>query len=158
MVTDALVVWPTDNLESLFAEELKRRGLDSLDGGESSRDEAGPSTSTSTSKSPLATKTTPRTKPAGADTSDQRQRSIALVNEGLEGLIPRASELLKLGSSVFLAFAPFIVAISLLFGGIYMVFGESFVHGGDRHSGLPAYVDPQTLLSEPTVDPYVPFQ
>lgn len=36
-----LVVWPTDNLESLFAEELKRRGLDSMDGGESSRDEAG---------------------------------------------------------------------------------------------------------------------
>lgn len=76
----------------------------------------------------------------------------------MQGLIPRASELLKLGASVFLAFAPFIVAISLLFGGIYMVFGESFVHGGDRQSGVPAYVDPQTLLSEPTVDPYVPYQ
>jgi len=45
------------------------------------------SSSTSTSKSPFqsATKTTPRTKPADAEQGgDQRQRSIALVNEGLE--------------------------------------------------------------------------
>lgn len=43
--------------------------------------------STAGSKSPFqsATKTTQRTKPAGADAGgDQRQRSIALVNEGLE--------------------------------------------------------------------------
>lgn len=48
----------------------------------------GSQASTSTSKSPFqsATKTTQRTKPAGgADAGgDQRQRSIALVNEGLE--------------------------------------------------------------------------
>lgn len=45
------------------------------------------SSSTSTSKSPFqsATKTTPRTKPADAEQGgDQRQRSIAMVNEGLE--------------------------------------------------------------------------
>jgi hypothetical protein len=71
-------------------------------------------------------------------------------------LIPRATELLKLGGSVFLAFAPFILAISLLFSGIYVAFGDNFVHGGDR-GALPAYVDPETLLSEPTVDPYIPF-
>jgi hypothetical protein len=75
-----------------------------------------------------------------------------------QGLIPRATELLKLGGSVFLAFAPFILAISVLFGGIYLTFGDSFVHGGDRNAGPPAYVDPEVLLSEPTVDPFIPFQ
>lgn len=75
-----------------------------------------------------------------------------------QGLIPRATELLKLGGSVFLAFAPFILAISVLFGGIYLTFGDHFVHGGDRSSGPPAYVDPNLLLSEPTVDPYIPYQ
>jgi hypothetical protein len=59
---------------------------------------------------------------------------------------------------VFLAFAPFILAISILFGGIYFTFGDNFVHGGDRASGPPAYVDPNVLLSEPTVDPFIPFQ
>jgi hypothetical protein len=81
-----------------------------------------------------------------------------MVNEGLEGLIPRASQLLQLGGSVFLAFAPFILAISLLFSGIYFVFGESFVHGGEAGRGLPQYIDAEALLAEPTVDPRVPFQ
>lgn len=35
-------------------------------------------------------------------TEDQRQRSLGLVNEGLEGLLPRASQLVQLGGSVFL--------------------------------------------------------
>jgi hypothetical protein len=47
------------------------------------------------------------------------------VNEGLEGLLPRAGELLKLGGSIFLAFVPFIAAISLLFGGVYVAFGAN---------------------------------
>ena len=39
---------------------------------------------------------------------DQLARSRALQNEGIEGLIPRASELLKLGLSSFLTFGPLI--------------------------------------------------
>lgn len=136
--------------------------------------------------------------------------------------------LLQLGGSVFLAFVPFIVLVSVLFGGVYSVscaaaglaglagrsnaalpchekagrsmrsacsyslmipaaatccaraavcctvpapalltaalppclqlFGESFVHGGRADSGPPAYVDPDVLLSEQTVDRYIPFQ
>jgi hypothetical protein len=85
-------------------------------------------------------------------------RVLLLLPLLLQGLIPRATELLKLGGSVFLAFAPFILAISVLFGGIYLTFGDSFVHGGDRNSGPPAYVDPEVLLGEPTVDPFIPFQ
>lgn len=38
------------------------------------------------------------------------------------------------------------------------VFGDSFVHGGRPGSGPPPYVDPQELLSESTVDPYVPYR
>jgi hypothetical protein len=37
------------------------------------------------------------------------------------------------------------------------VFGDSFIHGGRPGSG-PVYVDPQVLLSNPTVDPYVPLR
>lgn len=148
---------PSD-LESMFAEEIKRRGLDSVDMADIGRDSKGAATSTSTSKSPFQSATKTRTADTNVSGGDQRQRSIALVNEGLEGLIPRASELLKLGGSVFLAFVPFILAISLAFGGIYALFGEHFVHGGDSSYSRPAYLDPETLLSEPTVDPYIPYR
>lgn len=92
------------------------------------------------------------------DTFHSSLHNYTLTHQHTQGLIPRATELLKLGGSVFLAFAPFILAISILFGGIYLTFGDNFVHGGDRSSGPPAYVDPNLLLSEPTVDPYIPYQ
>lgn len=96
--------------------------------------------------------------PAMAQSADdQREKSMALVNEGLEGLIPRASQLLQLGGSVFLAFLPFMLVASLLFSGIYFAFGDSFLHGGSRPTTPPRYIDPQELLSAPTVDPYIPF-
>lgn len=123
------------------------------------------SATTTASKSPFASSSTgPRTSDRGSrpapppsELMGQRERSMAMVTEGLEGLIPRASQLVKLGGSVFLAFVPFIAAISVAFAGIYAVMGDSFVHGGDSRSGLPAYVDPAELLSEPTVDPYIPY-
>lgn len=88
----------------------------------------------------------------------QRERSLALVTEGLEGLIPRASQLLKLGGSVFLAFLPFMAAFSALFTLVYVVFGDSFLHGGVAGAGPPPYVDPERLLSETTVDPYITYR
>jgi hypothetical protein len=45
---------------------------------------AGPSASTSTSKSPFQSATKTRTADTNVSNGDQRQRSIALVNEGLE--------------------------------------------------------------------------
>jgi hypothetical protein len=45
---------------------------------------AGPATSTSTSKSPFQSATKTRTADTNVSGGDQRQRSIALVNEGLE--------------------------------------------------------------------------
>lgn len=89
---------------------------------------AGTSTSTSTSKNPFTASSGGSGARGGseqAEGGDQRARSISLVNEGLEGLLPRAGELLKLGGSIFLAFVPFIAAISLLFGGVYVAFGAN---------------------------------
>lgn len=51
----------------------------------------------------------------------QLDRSRALAGEGLEGLIPRGSQLLQLGGSFFLAFVPFIIGIILLTGSLYVV-------------------------------------
>ena len=74
-----------------------------------------------------------------------------------QGLIPRAKELLKLGSSFFLAFGPLILGIGGLAAALYLTFGEHFVHGGRTGMSPPPYVDPYELLGEPTVDPVVPF-
>lgn len=96
---------------------------------------------------------------AGADPDDdsQLQRSRELNSEGLEGLIPRGSQLLQLGASFFLAFGPFILFVLLSFGAVYSVFGDLFVHSGSPSSGVPQYIDPMDLLSEPTVDPMIPM-
>lgn len=74
-----------------------------------------------------------------------------------QGFLPRAWELLKLGGSFFLAFAPFIIAVALAFSAIYFVFGDAFVHGGSPAAGPPPYYDPDLLLAEPTADPMVPL-
>lgn len=78
-------------------------------------------------------------------TDDQRKRSLALNSEGLEGLVPRGQELVKLGGSFWLSLWPFIVASIVAFGAAYLYFGPAFVHAGYR-SSPPAYVDPYQLL------------
>lgn len=45
--------------------------------------------------------------------------------------------------------------VSLGFGAVYAVFGDSFVHGGRPSSGPPVYYDADALLAEPTADPMV---
>ena len=49
------------------------------------------------------------------------------------------------------------VVVGIVFGGVYFVFGESFVHGGRPGSGPPPYISPELLLNEPTADPMVPL-
>lgn len=43
------------------------------------------------------------------------------VLPSLQGLIPRAKELIKLGGGFFLAFVPAVIVISLLFTGMFAV-------------------------------------
>lgn len=95
----------------------------------------------------------------------QRERTLGFVNDGLEGLIPRGKLLLQLGGGLFLAFLPFMATFSVLFTVIFYAFPEgTFLHGGrpqgmiyDRPEDNPKYMDPASLLSEQTVDPYIPF-
>ncbi|OIW01451.1 hypothetical protein TanjilG_30925 [Lupinus angustifolius] len=57
----------------------------------------------------------------------QRERSMALDSEGLEGLIPLARLLLTLGGTLFLAFWPLILIIVASFSALYFYFGSTFV-------------------------------
>ena len=98
-----------------------------------------------------------------------------LTRLGAQGLIPRAIELLRLGFGFFLPFLPFMVVFSILFTLTFNVFGEDFLHGGGYYDletaeravatsqppperRLPAYIVPEALLAEPTVDRMVPFR
>ena len=85
-------------------------------------------------------------------------------------------ELLRLGFGFFLPFFPFMVLFSLLFTATFYLFGEDFLHSGDYFAvppagqapteraappppqrRAPAYIVPEALLAEPTVDRMVPF-
>ncbi|PSS29257.1 Trichohyalin like [Actinidia chinensis var. chinensis] len=81
--------------------------------------------------------------------SDQRERSMALNSEGLEGLIPRAKLLLSLGGTFFLAFWPLILITVAFFSALFLYLGPSFVHdAGKTPITPPQYIDPYTLLEE----------
>lgn len=137
----------------MFKRELERRQIASVD---DIPDQPSPS---SPPPSFQRRSSTPPPPFAGGsdDVPPQLQRSRELNSEGLEGLIPRATALVQLGGSFFLAFGPFILGVVLAFWAIYAVFGESFVHSGTvNYTPQPRY-DPLELLNEPTVDPMVPM-
>ncbi|PIN07634.1 hypothetical protein CDL12_19802 [Handroanthus impetiginosus] len=86
---------------------------------------------------------------AESNLSNQREKSMALNSEGLEGLIPRAKFLLTLGGTFFLAFWPLILATVAAFSALYLYFGPEFVHdGSEAPVAPPQYVDPYELLEE----------
>ncbi|XP_024963716.1 uncharacterized protein LOC112503983 isoform X2 [Cynara cardunculus var. scolymus] len=143
--------------ESLFMKELKRRGMTPTslleeswstskdenriykeeDGGFSNRN----AVSTDLEKS----------------LSNQRERSMALNSEGLEGLIPRAKVLLTLGGTYFLAFWPLILVTVASFSAVYVYFGPKFVHDAStRQVYLPQYVDPYALLEDQRISETAP--
>ena len=99
-----------DDLNARFSEELSRRRIASIDD----------------------IKDAPAPPPGFARdaelSSGQLERSRRLNAEGLEGLIPRGTELLKLGLSFFLAFGPFILGVALATALVWGVFGEAFIH------------------------------
>lgn len=154
-------------LESAFEKELRRRGLDaaSVSGDEKTAAAAprfplGQSGSGQQQQRGGGQRPAPSFRGAPEEEDDvppQLKQSRLLNAEGLEGLIPRGVELLKLGGTFFLAFTPFIIVVALAFGGIYAVFGDSFVHGGNPNSGPPPYYDVDLLLAEPTADPMIPL-
>ncbi|KAL2477398.1 Serine/threonine-protein kinase TOR [Forsythia ovata] len=81
--------------------------------------------------------------------SNQRETSMALNSEGLEGLIPRAKLLLTLGGTFFMGFWPLILVIVAFFSSLYLYFGPNFVHDASKTPiSPPPYIDPYTLLEE----------
>ncbi|KAJ6716457.1 F2J10.10 PROTEIN [Salix koriyanagi] len=89
--------------------------------------------------------------------SNQRERSMALNSEGLEGLIPRAKLLLTLGGTFFLGFWPLILITVALFSCLYFYFGPSFVHDGSNASiSPPPYIDPYELLEDERISQIAP--
>ncbi|KAL8209558.1 hypothetical protein R6Q57_006290 [Mikania cordata] len=89
--------------------------------------------------------------------TNQREQSMALNSEGLEGLIPRAKVLLTLGGTYFLAFWPLILVTVASFSAVYIYFGPKFVHDATtRQVYLPKYVDPYALLEEQRISETAP--
>jgi len=149
-----------DGLSSSFAEELERRRSANTSGGgggeerEAWGDKWGPAGGgDDLGDAPRFAKDDGA---RGVET-EQLRRSRALQNEGLEGFPTRAGELLKLGFVSFISFGPLIAVFSVLFVGTYVLLGSDFIHGGDAYGGAPAYVPPEVLLAEPTVDRMVPM-
>ncbi|KAM7470539.1 hypothetical protein LguiA_008722 [Lonicera macranthoides] len=136
--------------ESLFTKELKRRGINSsslleetnssISGDEEIRykEEDGGFTNRNAVSTDVE-----------KGLSNQRERSMALNSEGLEGLIPRGKVLLNLGGTFFLAFGPFILITVTFFSALYIYFGPTFIHDGSKTSAsLPQYIDPYSLLED----------
>lgn len=151
-----------DLLENLFRQEVeKRKAAESSQQRASSSGGSGGSAGGTTG--PGGAESSTRTQPPPSfprdpETPSQLEKSRALNSEGLEGLIPRGSVLIRLGLSFTLAFGPFILAVALAFGGLYAVFGDAFIHSGTAGAGPPPYIDPDLLLNEPTADPTVAFR
>ncbi|KAJ8572438.1 hypothetical protein K7X08_008949 [Anisodus acutangulus] len=144
--------------ESLFMKELKRRGMTPTsllketntnikeDEKTNSREEDGGFYR----RNALSTD-------SGRNLTNQREQSMALNSEGLEGLIPRAKLLLTLGGTFFLAFWPLILVTIAAFSALYLYFGPSFVHfASNRSTDPPPYIDPYVLLEEERISQTTP--
>lgn len=129
--------------ETLFMKELAKRGTPPL-GKESGALGTDTKTKEEEVKNASSASSSSKWKDEREQT-DQRQRSMALNSEGLDGLIPRGQELVKLGGTFWLSFWPLIAASLAAFVASYLYFGSSFVHTGNR-SDPPPYVDPFQLL------------
>ncbi|KAI4375933.1 hypothetical protein MLD38_013745 [Melastoma candidum] len=136
--------------ESLFMKELKRRGMtpsslleDTKRGKDGYAD--GLEEDRGSRRNAVSTE-------VDSSLSNQRERSLVLNSEGLEGLIPRAKLLLSLGGTFFLGFGPLIVIIVGFFCAMYLYFGSSFVHdGSEEQPSIPQYVDPYELLEDESI-------
>ncbi|KAH8498616.1 hypothetical protein H0E87_017518 [Populus deltoides] len=145
--------------ESLFMKELKRRGMtptslleETNRGNYRVEDEMkiGEEDRGFSKRNPVSTE-------LDKSLSNQREKSMALNSEGLEGLIPRAKLLLTLGGTFFLGFWPLILITVAFFSSLYFYFGPSFVHDGSNASfSPPQYIDPYELLEDERISQIAP--
>ncbi|CAL9129723.1 uncharacterized protein LOC135617986 [Musa acuminata AAA Group] len=151
--------------ESLFMKELKRRGinptslLEEGDGGGSIGSMESEEESRGGRDERIGRTKRNGVASAELDTavSNQRERSMLLNSEGLEGLIPRAKLLLTIGGTFFLGFWPLILITLGLFLALYIYLGPSFVHDASKVPVLPPpYIDPYTLLEDERLSQVTP--
>ncbi|RWR74010.1 Ribosomal RNA large subunit methyltransferase H [Cinnamomum micranthum f. kanehirae] len=137
--------------ESLFMKELKRKGNRSLYGaGENEIKLKEDSGGISKRSGVVSTE-------YEKDLANQRERSMALNSEGLEGLIPRAKLLLTLGGTFFLGFWPLILVTVTFFSALYFYFGPGFVHDASKTPvAPPPYIDPYELLEDERISQSAP--
>ncbi|XP_004289708.1 PREDICTED: uncharacterized protein LOC101309594 [Fragaria vesca subsp. vesca] len=144
--------------ESLFMKELRRRGMSPtslLEEAERTEhginDERGKEDRGFSSRNAVSTE-------VEKSLANQRERSMQLNSEGLEGLIPRGRLLLTLGGTFFLAFWPFIVISVALFAALYLYFGPTFIHDANNRLPIspPQYIDPYELLEDDRISQIAP--
>ena len=135
------------SMESLFAKELAKRGVDDggVAGGGGFEAELRRARGTSKGGAGAPGSFLPGLN-ADAD-SKQLERSRLLNSEGLEGLPARAGALLGLGvNGLFIRFLPLALATALMVVACQAFFGEDFIHGGTSYR--TPLVDPYELLAE----------
>ncbi|XP_068657623.1 uncharacterized protein [Aristolochia californica] len=147
--------------ESLFMKELRRRGMTPTLLEDSNRSLYG------LPEDELKVKEDDRSIPKrngviSADfeksLSNQRERSVALNSEGLEGLIPRAKLLLTIGGTFFLGFWPLILVTVAFFAALYLYFGPSFIHDGSNMPvSPPTYIDRYKLPEDERLSESAPM-
>lgn len=143
--------------ESLFMKELKRRGMTPTSLLEESWSTLNDENTTYKEEDGGFTNRNFVSTDLEKSLSNQRERSMALNSEGLEGLIPRAKVLLTLGGTYFLAFWPLILVTVASFSAVYLYFGPKFVHDATtRQVYLPQYVDPYALLEDQRISETAP--
>ncbi|XP_044507876.1 uncharacterized protein LOC123227230 [Mangifera indica] len=137
--------------ESLFMKELKRRGMTptSLLEDTKRRDNGLDDEMKLREEDRSFSKRKAVSPELDKSLSNQRERSMALNSEGLEGLIPRAKLLLTIGGTYFLGFWPLILITVASFSALYLYFGSTFVHDASQTpSSPPPYVYPYALLED----------
>ncbi|CAN1284833.1 hypothetical protein LINPERPRIM_LOCUS18756, partial [Linum perenne] len=176
--------------ESLFMKELRRRGMTPASLLEESKKGAGFGVDDDEMKlgdgDRVGAKRNAVQTEIDKGLSNQRERSMALNSEGLEGLIPRARVLLTTGGTFFLGFGPLILVTVGFFSALYLVsflmhcfqihitsllliqlcdfvcniyqvFGSSFVHDGSiTLVSPPPYIDPYALLEDERISAITP--
>ena len=124
----------------LFKQELARRNIGSVDDiQDEDASASGEGKPSGQGKRPVAA---PPKFSEDFQTPPQLEKSRQLNSEGLEGLPARATELLRLGTSFFLSFGPFIAAVILSFAAIYFIFGDAFLHSGRPSVSSPVFPEP----------------
>ncbi|XP_071736821.1 uncharacterized protein [Rutidosis leptorrhynchoides] len=143
--------------ESLFMKELKRRGMTPTSLLEESWSTSKDDNITYKEEDGGYTNRNAVSTDYEKSLTNQREQSMALNSEGLEGLIPRAKVLLTLGGTYFLAFWPLILVTVASFSAVYLYFGPKFVHDATtRQVHLPQYVDPYALLEDQRISETAP--